>query len=160
MVHASTDVLQRLLEKQKRQILHAQKDAFDTFQPNTVVDTDRFLGQLNGKVKSSGRANLERFKAAFKHLETKCGYSLGFLQHQLMDIATLILIPRMFGNQLERELHYLKVELGLKHLFEQAAVTLPRRSGKTVVQTILAALVAVTQPDGIRTCIGPGLACY
>ncbi len=42
--------------------------------------------------------------------------------------------------------------LGMKRKCEQAAITLPRRAGKTVAQTIVAALVAVTQPDGNTCC--------
>lgn len=154
--HAATRVAERLLEQTKRRMRDAQKTALDTFQPGTLVTMYSLIAEHEGRIISGGRANFERFNAALRYLETDCGFELGFMQIQLMEIARLILIPRMFGSQIERERHYLRIRLGLKRLHQQAAITLPRRAGKTVAQTLLAALVAVTQPDGNVACFQLG----
>jgi len=62
----------------------------------------------------------------------------------------------MFGREIDQERDFIRKQVHTTGLFEQAAVTLPRRSGKTVVQTILAAVVAVSQPDGNVCCFNLG----
>jgi len=154
--HPSTKAARCLLERYRRKKSEWQHAALTAFQPCTVVVAHQYLAKCKGTTVSVGRVNLERLEEALHHLESKCGFQMGFLQRQLMHVAKLILVKRIFGSQLEQERHYLRIRLGIRRLCEQAAVILPRRAGKTVTQTILAALVAVTQPDGNVCCFQIG----
>ena len=147
-VHAATASLAALQAAHRQRMARAHKDMLTAIEPKTSVTTKRFVDRMQGKAVSSGRQNLQRLDKLIKYLTTECGYDLGYLQKELMQIGRIILLKRIFGAELESEALNLQLQFRLRRLYEQAAATLPRRSGKTVVQTILAAVVAATQPDG------------
>jgi hypothetical protein len=146
----------QLLQRERAKLQQATKAALDAYQPKTVVDAQRLADQLEGVVASNGHANLARFNEALEFLEKEKGLKFGFTQKQLINVARLILLKRMFGTGLPAALIELQLKYAFKELYEQAAVTLPRRSGKTVVQTVLAAVIAVTQPEGNVCCFNLG----
>lgn len=146
-----------LLRSHRQQLRDFHRDAGDHFVDHVQATAEEFVQkQLRGDHGGGGRANLERYEAAFEYLNSQCGYKLSYMQKELYKVARLILVKRIFGSDLESEWHYIKLRLGVERLYEQAAITLPRRSGKTVVQTILAAVVAATQPDGNVCCFNLG----
>jgi hypothetical protein len=105
-------------------------------------------------LKEPGLQNLERFERAWDWLFNHCGVRLGHLQMQFLATARLTLLRRMFGpRELDKALPYLRQRYHFKKLFDCAAIVFPRRSGKTTVQTLLAAVVLVSQPDGNVCCI-------
>jgi hypothetical protein len=95
-----------------------------------------------------GRQNLERFERALRFLFNECGVRLGYLQIKFLKAARIILLKRMFGPGIVSEQAYLRHMFQIRRLYDTAAIIFPRRSGKTTVQTILAAVIAVSQPDG------------
>jgi len=146
--HPAFDVLRQCRDEQQQDLKTAEGLAHKAFVPKWQAHVQRKIDEYTGTLNSEGRANLASFERAFAFLVEKCGVRLGFLQQQLFDIGRLILLKRMFGDSIAMELHYLRTKFNIQRLFEQAAVTLPRRSGKSVVQTLLAVVVAVSQPDG------------
>jgi len=107
-----------------------------------------------------GRQNLERFERAFQYLFTHGGVRLGYLQQRFLHAARLVLLRRMFGDaELVAYWPELRDRFKIARLYTAGAIVFPRRSGKTTVQTLLAAVVAVSQPDGNVCCFnltGPG----
>lgn len=148
--HAALGIAQALVAKEKRFLQQAEKNSLHAFQPKITVTALKMADAMEGKgsAATSGRANLERWMEGMDFLQKKRGVKLGFMQKQLVEIAQIILVPRMFGDSFAAEQRYLRLKLGMKRKYEQAAVTLPRRAGKTVSQCLIAAVTAVTQPDG------------
>ncbi len=112
--HPSLGVAQALLEREKRRLRDAEKSALHAYAPSITVAALRMADTLDGKgaAGQGGRANLERFMEALEFLETKRNVKLGFMQKQLMDIAKLILVPRMFGDSFAAEQKYLRAKIG------------------------------------------------
>lgn len=146
--HPALVVLDEVFTAARLDLQNAERLAHQAYVKKVHGTLQRTIHEYTGNVTAEGRANLDRFERCFKYLFTKCGVKMGFLQQQIIDIGRLILLKRMFGDGIATELKYLRERFNIKHLFEQAAVTLPRRAGKTVAQTLLATVVAVTQPDG------------
>jgi hypothetical protein len=103
------------------------------------------------KSRGAGRRNLERFERAVQFL-FKSGVRLGYLQARLLQAGRIVMLRRMFGSDIVNELDYLRTRFGITKLDSSVAVLFPRRTGKTTAQTIIAACVLVSQPDGNVCC--------
>lgn len=108
--------------------------------------------QSKKALESPGRQNLERFERALHFLFSRCGVKLGHLQIKLLHAARISLLRRMYGNDLVNDLDYLRTRFRISRIYENVSIIFPRRVGKTTVQTIVAACVAVSQFDGNVCC--------
>lgn len=108
--------------------------------------------QAQNRLRGAGRRNLERFERAVDFLQTVGGVRLGHLQARLLQAGRIIMLRRMFGAEIVNEVEYLRRRFGITKLDSSVAVLFPRRSGKTTAQTVIAACVLVSQPDGNVCC--------
>lgn len=141
----SKNIIKRITEKQNK-----LKDLTTIYRKHEYDD----LPTMN-EIKSSGRLKLTRFDNALKYLIT-CGVQIGHMQQRLLDAIRITFFPLMFGNELIRNISYLKKKYDLKEIFDMFAGLYPRREGKTVITAIIAAIFMVTQPDGNVICYNIG----
>lgn len=153
--HPALGVLAALRAREAAMLAKTDLSVLYAFQPRVGAEASRLADELGGAAANSGELNLAAFNEGLAILERN-GIALGFMQKQLINVARLILLRRMFGDGLAAALRELEIKYAFTELYEQAAVTLPRRAGKTVAQTLLAALVAATQPDGNVCCFNLG----
>lgn len=143
--HPATAAAQTLLSQEKRIL----RDAADQAWQQPVRRKTEYANlQAVRAAQSSGRQNLERFERALRFLFDECGVRLGYLQLKFLHAARTVLLKRMFGTGIVSEQSYLQAKFQIKRLYDTCSIIFPRRSGKTTVQTILAAVLAVSQPDG------------
>lgn len=105
-------------------------------------------GRLNKKLDSTGRANLERYCAAYEFLVER--YPFGPMQEQFEFRVRTALLAKFFGNEVAahrdilREMGFPVDDIHYRHL----ALLYPRRMGKTTVQAAISAIIAVSQING------------
>jgi hypothetical protein len=99
-----------------------------------------------------GRKRLEAFERALEFLYTEGGVKLGYLQVRFMRAIRDACLKRMFGDQLLTNLEWLRETRGVVSLEAAVSIVFPRRVGKTTVQCLAAAALAVSQPDGNVVC--------
>ncbi len=97
---------------------------------------------------SQARIRLERFDRALEYMFEHGGVRLGHLQHKLMNAVRMCALKRIFGNELLANLDWIRERYGIRDTYNVACILFPRRSGKTTVQAIAAAVIAVSQEDG------------
>jgi hypothetical protein len=153
-LHPALRIGEDLLRREKQKLRLSDRDALFAYQPVTTAAAERLADELTGAGKSSGEENLDSFNGALEFISK--GMQFGFIQKQLFTCARLVMLQRMFGDTLGSSIRKLRERYGFRRLYEQAAVTLPRRSGKTVAQTVLAAIVAVSQRNGNVCCFQIG----
>ena len=141
---AATLGLRQLIKEEERRFADADKHAARAVR----FKSEHLAEAKQEKRLFAGRRNLERFERAVQFLFTKGGVRLGYLQHRLLQAARIVLLKRMFGSELESEIDYLRTRFGITELHQNVAILFPRRSGKTTVQTIVAACILVSQVDG------------
>jgi hypothetical protein len=98
-------------------------------------------------LRDAGRHRIEQYEKALQLLFTN-GVKLGYLQARFMRVVRVVSLRRMFGETLHQHKAYLLRRFGIKEVFRAVCILFPRRSGKTTVQTIDAAVTAVSQPNG------------
>jgi hypothetical protein len=156
VVHPALRGIRELARRERAKLREAEHAVLTAYQPIAAAMAAKVADALEGRVRSSGEANLESFNGALEHLEKVKKLHLGYLQKLIMRSARLVMLKRMFGSALPAALPELQRQYGFTRIVEQAAITLPRRSGKTVAECILAALVAVSLPNGNCCCFQIG----
>ena len=95
-----------------------------------------------------GVQRLDRFDRAVRFLTTTGGVKLGYLQKRFLNAIRLVCLPRMLADSLLANLPLLMERYGVRSIEDTVAIVFPRRAGKTIVQCLAAAVIAVSQPDG------------
>ena len=108
------------------------------------------------EIQSSGRIKLKRFDNGLNYLIAVHGIQIGHMQQKLFDAIRISLFPIMFGDELIRNISYLKRIYDFVESYDMFAGLYPRREGKTVIVSIIAAIMMVTQPDGNVICYNIG----
>lgn len=103
-------------------------------------------------MQQSGRQNILRYERALRFLLEHGGVKLGALQKRFLAAVRRVSITRMYGDQLLANMDFLRREFGVESVERAVCILFPRRSGKTVVETIDAACTVVSQPDGNVLC--------
>jgi hypothetical protein len=156
VVHPALRGIRELARRERAKLREAEHAVLTAFQPLAAAMAAKEADALEGRTRSSGAANLDSLNRALEYLEKVKKLQLGFLQKLIMRTARLVLLKRMYGSGLSAALGELRRQYGFYRVLEQAAITLPRRSGKTVAECILAALVAVSLPNGNVCCFQIG----
>lgn len=132
-----------------RALWHGELEAFEAFESRqALAPALTRSAAAERRVPPSGRANLERFDRALAFVMRESGFRPGYLQQRFIEVARNILLPRMYGPEIVADWEYLRDRYNLKQLYSTAAILFPRRSGKTVAQTLVAAVIAISLPDG------------
>jgi uncharacterized Rmd1/YagE family protein len=97
---------------------------------------------------NSGRLRLESFERAFRYLFEHTETRLGHLQKRLIDVITIAILGKIFGDDLVNNLRFLRQKYLIDELNDTVAILFPRRSGKTEGSAIIIAVIAVSQPNG------------
>lgn len=142
-VHPSTRVATALLDSMALKLVSTSKKAMMPLLPKFAY-ADKFNVR-----KDDGRKNLERFNRAFAYLIKASGSNLGYVQRSLAKETRAVCIQGMFGESLVGELNYLESEHGIKSINNTTAIIVPRRAGKTTIQTMTAAVYLVTQTKNV-----------
>ena len=103
-------------------------------------------------MRENGRQNMERYERALQFLFEHGGVKLGTLQKRFMEAVRRVSLHRMYGEQLLANMAELRERFGIESVERATCILFPRRSGKTTVQTIDAAVTLVSQPDGNIVC--------
>lgn len=124
----------RVMEKRKRAKVYKKYEyqGLESYKENT----------------SSGRLRLESFERAFRYLFEHSETRLGYMQKRLVDVITIALLSKIFGDDLVNNLKFLRKKYLINELNDTVAILYPRRSGKTEGSAIIIAVIAVSQPHG------------
>jgi hypothetical protein len=147
-LHPALAMGMAMLVKERTKFLELEQKHLEPIVTNAQFAEDVDQAALRG----AGRRNIDRFERSLVYLSEECGVRLGYLQEKLLKAARICLLKRMMGADVIHELDYLKSRFGITVLKDSLAVIFPRRAGKTTIQTIIAACVAVSQPDGNVCC--------
>jgi hypothetical protein len=146
--HPSLVYLEQIQADQKAWFDAVSKHSLQAFVPRDIRAGLDFAQELTGKKTGNGMANVERFDDSLEYVKANRGVKLATMQEKLINVGRIVMLKKIFGDSFAQFYAALKRKYNFDTVREQAAVILPRRSGKTVAQSLLAAVSAVTQPDG------------
>jgi hypothetical protein len=142
-----------------RNSLRAARDAesarLDAYEAQQIVrPRDAYARRPEFRaLRDAGLQRLERFDRAIAYLRNEGGVKLGYLQERFLRAIRLVSLPKMLGErQLLANMPLLQRKYGVTSIEDTAAIIYPRRAGKTTVQCLAAAALAVSQPDGNIVC--------
>ena len=145
-MHPATAAARTLFQAERAAYRHAEEQTLAPLRPAAECRAED-IGARN-RTNNAGRESLARLERAFAFLREKCGVRLGYLQRKFLNAALIILLQRIYGDDIAAHAPDLKRRFHIQRLYNSAAIVFPRRSGKTTVQTLLAACVAVAIADG------------
>jgi hypothetical protein len=151
--------VQRCLETQRRR--NAQRKERQARLLMLPVEDYEALPERQAELQN-GRQRVLAFEACRKRmleeLEAQRGMRLSYDQKRLLDAMRNTLLLRMYDgdiNALEADRHWLRNTLQVMELYQTALITYPRRSGKTLTETLCMGIVMLSQRDGNGVCINP-----
>lgn len=142
--HPTTLFLDQLLEKEQSALTACVGTIGTPLMSKSQIDDYRAEQTAMG----TGRKNLENLLDAIRFLIEESGVKLGYIQEILLNTFIRAFLPRLFGAEMPAEINFLRAKFGSGKFTSGASATVPRRAGKTTVQTLFSAAVLVSQPDG------------
>lgn len=130
-----------------------RKRVLDSLQTVRPREEYEYMDEVQAD-KQAGRQRVLAWEAArvklLERIAVEMDMRLSSDQVRLLDEIRNALLVKMYGN-IERvvaDLNWIRSTLGVDTVYDAVAIVFPRRSGKTLTQTIASAITAVSQPSG------------
>ena len=134
-----------------------QKFKAKTTKENNILDPlDFYTGEYDISVKKSlsGKEKLESLEKALNRLDE--WFLRSNDQRQFHKAFTTACLPKIFGDELTRNLHWLSKVYRFTQLRPDVLICTPRRRGKTMATALFAAAYAYSQPESEISIFSPG----
>ena len=124
---------------------------------NNIIDPlDIYTGDYDITVKKSltGKEKLEALEDCLNRLDT--WFLRSNDQRQFHKAFITACLPKIFGDELTRNLHWLSKRYGFTQLRPDVLICTPRRRGKTMATALFEAAYTYSQPEAESSIFSPG----
>lgn len=128
-----------------------------TTRENEILDPiDYYSGDYDVTVKKglTGREKLEALEEALNRLDE--WYPRSNEQRQFHKAMIIACLPKIFGDDLTRNLNWLSKKYGFKQLRPDVLICTPRRRGKTMATALFDSAYSYSQPEPETSVFSPG----
>ena len=134
-----------------------QKFKVKTTKANAILETlDYYKGDYEVSVKKTltGKEKLEALEKALNRLDE--WYPRSNDQRKFHKAVIIASLPKIFGDELTRNLHWLSKRYGFDRLRPDVLICTPRRRGKTMATALFEAAYSYSQSEVESSIFSPG----